>query len=98
MNYAYWAALVSGDDFAGTRTLIDTHDLLTLGMKMKQALAPYLASPPFDAGKVPPELVREDFFRIAFSAALSVIAIVFAFLLWKQRGCGTPAVHSEAQR
>jgi len=63
MNYAYWGALAAGDDFSGTRTLIDTHDLLTLGIKMKQALGNHLANPPFDAGKVSPELVREDFFR-----------------------------------
>jgi len=60
INYAYWDSLLPRR--AAPLTAIETHDLLTLNQRMREALQQRLPTPPIDADQVAEEVLREDFF------------------------------------
>ena len=60
INYAYWNKLLPGGIKA--ITAIETHDLLTLNQRMRDALRQRLPAPPIDHNQVDENLLCEDFF------------------------------------
>jgi hypothetical protein len=60
INYAYWDGLLPRH--AAPVTAIETHDLLTLNQRMREALQQRLPAPPIDAAQVAADVLREDFF------------------------------------
>ncbi len=66
-NYAYWDGLLPHR--AAARTAIETHDLLTLNQRMREALLAHLPTPPVEVNQVSDEVLREDFYdRLALEA------------------------------
>lgn len=59
-NYAYWDGLLP--QRATARNAIETHDLLTLNQRMREALLAHLPAPPVNAAQVSDEVLREDFY------------------------------------
>lgn len=67
VNYAYWDGLLPRQ--AAPRSAIETHDLLTLNQRMRDALQQRLPAPPIDAAQVANDVLSEDFFdRLALEA------------------------------
>lgn len=62
MNYAFFDGLLDHDQFARTTRVIDTHDLLTLNNRMREALAPFIPRGRLDFTRLPEEILREDYF------------------------------------
>lgn len=60
INYAYWDGLLPRQ--AAAVTAIETHDLLTLNQRMREALQQRLPAPPIEPEQVAEEVLREDFF------------------------------------
>ena len=57
INYAYWAELASGEEFAKALRLIDTHDLVSLNLSMRRQFGARLSARPLD-----PAILNEHFF------------------------------------
>lgn len=67
INYAYWDGLLPRQ--AAAVTAIETHDLLTLNQRMRQALQQRLPAPPINPAQVADEVLQKDFFdRLALEA------------------------------
>lgn len=60
INYAYWNGLLPRKTTA--ITAIETHDLLTLNQRMRDALRQRLPAPPIDHNQIDEDLLSEDFF------------------------------------
>ncbi len=64
INYGYWATLAQGLEPRRTVRLVDMHDLVSLHGAMSHALASLMPARPVDTSRVPPDILREDFFRL----------------------------------
>jgi glycosyltransferase involved in cell wall biosynthesis len=62
VNYSLWGQLAIGEEFQSACRLIDTHDLYTLNIKMRQALSQHLTSVPLTLEQVDSRVVAEDFY------------------------------------
>jgi glycosyltransferase involved in cell wall biosynthesis len=62
MNYAYWDKLLSQRMRQVAVSVIDSHDLLTLNMRMRQALQKYLPIPLNTVNKIDERILEEDYF------------------------------------
>ena len=60
ISYAHWDGLLPRQ--AVPLTAIETHDLLSLNQRMRDALQQHLPAPPIDAAQVAEDILREDFF------------------------------------
>lgn len=63
MNYAYWDKLLSHRMRQVAVSVIDSHDLLTLNMHMRQALQKYLPFPLNNVDKIDERILEEDYFE-----------------------------------
>jgi glycosyltransferase involved in cell wall biosynthesis len=71
INYSLWGELARGVEFKSALTIIDTIDLYTLNIKMRQALEQYLnLTPlPFNPDNINLNIVAEDFYsKLALEA------------------------------
>jgi glycosyltransferase involved in cell wall biosynthesis len=62
VNYSLWGQLAIGEEFQSACRLIDTIDLYTLNIKMRQALSQQLTSAPLTLEQVDSSIVAEDFY------------------------------------
>jgi glycosyltransferase involved in cell wall biosynthesis len=62
VNYSLWGQLAIGEEFESACRLIDTIDLYTLNIKMRQALSQQLTSAPSTLEQVDSRVVAEDFY------------------------------------
>jgi glycosyltransferase involved in cell wall biosynthesis len=62
MNYANWDRILDHRRFSGLKRIMETHDLLTLNLKMHGEVDRRLPPEPIRPGSVPDVLVQEDFF------------------------------------
>jgi glycosyltransferase involved in cell wall biosynthesis len=62
VNYSLWGQLAIGEEFQSACRLIDTIDLYTLNIKMRQALSQQLTSAPLTLEQIDSSIVAEDFY------------------------------------
>lgn len=62
INYALWGGLAVGDEFHSACRVIDTIDLFSRNLKMRNALNSYHIKYPIDVSAVPEGFLAEDFF------------------------------------
>lgn len=62
VNYSLWGQLAIGEEFQSACRLIDTIDLYTRNIKMRQALSQHLPSAPLTLEQVDSRIVAEDFY------------------------------------
>ena len=61
-NYSLWGKLAIGDEFKSAVTIIDTIDLFTLNLKMRQAVGRYIGNSSIAPHQINPKVLEEDFY------------------------------------
>lgn len=62
INYAFWDNLVTPEMRRHARTVMETHDLVTLYQKRFELMERVMPAPPISPNTVNPDFVRQDFF------------------------------------
>lgn len=64
MNYIYWDKLIlNRKETSGIRTILDSHDLVTLNFAMQNAISSNLQSLDFPIDRLDEEMLKENFFE-----------------------------------
>lgn len=63
INYALWSGLILDPAFDSVLKLVESHDLVTLSMKMQEVLAPYVARTVSTADEIDATVIDEQFFQ-----------------------------------